>query len=239
VAGGSHLVPLLFVVAAAMVSGCSRDPDTQAFGTAFPEPARNLTYVAGGRCSLDLASGTPSGRGWRTDTAKPIRFSGWALEDPSKPASDWIVIELAAPGDRALYFAVATFRNPLPDLAAGMGDGPGLRKAAFELVARADTLPRGRYAIRVLMKGGTGGLSCDIGSMTAGSASKPTSTVRAFGCAQRGFRSRSERASSDTRASGARTGRGATRCPSRQPGDRPSPRASASAARPQRRDTSA
>src|SRR5262249_55259127 len=109
-------------------------------------------------------SGTPSGRGWRTDTAKPIRFSGWALEDPAKPASDWIVIELAAPGDRARYFAVSTFRNPRPDLAAGMGDGPGLRKAAFELAARADALPRGRYSIRILMKGGAGGgLSCDTG----------------------------------------------------------------------------
>ncbi len=162
-AGGGHLVPLLIVVAAALVSGCSREPDTQAFGTAFPQPARNLTYVAGGRCSLDLATGTASGRGWRTDTAKPIRFSGWALEDPSKPASDWIVIELAASGDRVRYFAVSTFRNARPDLAAGMGDGPGLRNAAFELVARADTLPRGRYAIRVLMKSGTGGLSCETG----------------------------------------------------------------------------
>jgi hypothetical protein len=162
--GGARLAGLLLVVAAVVACGCSREPDTQAFGTAFPEPARNLSYVAGGRCSLDLASGTPSGRGWRTDTAKPIRFSGWALEDPAKPASDWIVVELAAPGDRVRHFAVSTFRNPRPDLAAGMGDGPGLRKAAFELVARADTLPRGRYAVRILMKSSTGGgLSCETG----------------------------------------------------------------------------
>ena len=159
---GSFL-PLALVFAVAASAGCSHEPDTQSFGTAFPEPARNITYVAGGRCSLDLASGAPMGRGWRTDTAKPLHFSGWALEDPSKPASEWIVIELAAPGDRARYFAVSTFRNPRPDLAAGMGDGPGLRRAAFELVARADALPRGPYAIRVLMKGDKGGLRCDTG----------------------------------------------------------------------------
>ena len=153
----------LIVAAVALVAGCSREPDTQAFGTAFPEPARGLSYVAGGRCSLDLASGTPIPRGWRTDTAKPIRFSGWALEDPAKPASEWIVIELAAPGDRARFFAVTTFRSPRSDLAPAMGDGPGIRNAAYELVARADKLPRGRYAVRVLMKGGTGGLVCETG----------------------------------------------------------------------------
>ena len=154
------------VVAAAvvaLVAGCSREPDTQAFGTAFPEPARGLSYVAGGRCNVDLASGTPTARGWRTDTTKPLRFSGWALEDPAKPASDWVVVELAAPGDRARYFAATTLRNPRADLAARLGDGPGIRRAAFELAARADTLPRGRYAIRVLMKGGSGGLICETG----------------------------------------------------------------------------
>jgi len=153
----------LLIALGGLVVGCSREPEGQAFGTAFPEPARALTFVAGGRCSLDLASGTPSGRGWRTDTSKPLRLSGWALEDPAKPASDWIVIELAAPGDRARYFALTTFRNPRPDLAAGMGEGPGLRNAAFEVVARAETLPRGRYLIRVLMKGTNGGLICDTG----------------------------------------------------------------------------
>ena len=160
---GGRLVVLLLGVVVAVVSGCSHEPDAQSFGTAFPEPARGLTFGNGGRCSLDFASGTPSGRGWRTDTAKPIRFSGWALEDPAKPASDWVVIELAAPGDRARFFAVTTLRNSRPDLAAAMGDGPGLRTAAFELVARAETLPRARYTIRVLMKGGTGGLICETG----------------------------------------------------------------------------
>jgi hypothetical protein len=43
---------------------------------------------------------------------------------------------------------------------AGLGDGPGVRNAAFEVVARADALPRGRYVMRVLMRGGTGGLIC-------------------------------------------------------------------------------
>jgi len=38
-----------------------------------------------------------------------------------------------------------------------------VRNAAFELVARADALPRGRYAVRVLMRGGSGGLICDTG----------------------------------------------------------------------------
>jgi len=156
-------VPLLFGVVAALAVACSHEPEAQSFGTAFPEPARGLTFGNGGRCSLDFASGTPSGRGWRTDTGKPIRFSGWALEDPAKPASDWVVIELAAPGDRARFFAVTTLRNSRADLAAGLGDGPGLRNAAFELVARAETLPRGRYTIRILMKGGTGGLICETG----------------------------------------------------------------------------
>jgi hypothetical protein len=152
---------LFVLLSASFAAGCSREPEAQAFGTAFPEPARGLTFVAGGQCSLDLASGTPSGRGWRTDTAKPVRFSGWALEDPAKPASEWIVIELAAHGDRARYFAVTTTRNSRADLAAAIGDGPGVRNAAFELVARAESLPRGRYAIRVLMKGVTGGLICE------------------------------------------------------------------------------
>ena len=154
---------LSIVLAVSLAAGCSREPESQAFGTAFPEPARGLTFGNGGRCSLDFASGTPSGRNWRTDTTKPIRFSGWALEDPAKPASSWVVIELAAPGDRARYFAVTTSRNARADLTAAMGDGPGLRNAAFELVARAETLPRGRYTIRVLMKGGTGGLICETG----------------------------------------------------------------------------
>lgn len=133
----------------------------QTFGTAFPEPARGLSYVAGGRCNLESVTGTPTARGWRTDSTKPIRFSGWALEDVAKPASEWIVVELAAPGDRARYFAVTTFRSPRTDLATGLGDGPGVRNAAFEVIARADPLPRGRYAVRILMRGGTGGLICE------------------------------------------------------------------------------
>lgn len=155
----THLV----LLAAALAAACSREPETQAFGTAFPAPARGLTYVAGGRCSLDAVTGTPVDRGWRADTAKPLRFSGWALEDPARPASEWVAIELAAPGDRARYFAATTFRSPRADLAASLGDGPGVRNAAFELVARADDLPRGRYAVRVLMRGSAGGVVCDTG----------------------------------------------------------------------------
>jgi hypothetical protein len=152
---------LVVGLAAAFASGCSNEPDTQAFGTAYPEPARGLSYVAGGRCNLEFVSGTPIARGWRTTTTKPIKFSGWALEDVAKPASDWIVVELAAPGNRARYFAVTTFRSPRADLATGLGDGPGVRNAAFEVIARADTLPRGRYAVRLLMSGGSGGLICE------------------------------------------------------------------------------
>ena len=154
---------LAVVLAAALTAACSREPEAQAFGTALPEPARGLSYAVGGRCNLDIASGTPIARGWRTDSSKPIWLSGWALEDPAKPASEWVVVELAAPGDRARYFAVSSIRKPHAELTASLGDGPGVRNAAFELVARADTLPRGRYAVRVLMRGGTGGLICETG----------------------------------------------------------------------------
>jgi hypothetical protein len=155
-------VRLLFaVVAAALGIGCTPEPEVQAFGTAFPEPARGLSFVAGGRCNVEFVSGAPIDRGWRSNSAKPIRISGWALEDVAKPASEWVVIELAAPGDRARYFASTTFRSPRADLAAVLGEGPGVRNAAFEVVARAETLPRGRYAVRVLMRGGTGGLICE------------------------------------------------------------------------------
>ena len=154
---------LAAALAATLVAGCTKEPETQAFGTAFPEPARGLSFVAGGRCNIEFVTGVPAGRGWRTDTSKPLKFSGWALEDVAKPASEWIVVELAAPADRARYFAVTTFRSPRTDLASGLGDGPGVRNAAFELVARADALPRGRYAVRVLMRGGSGGLICDTG----------------------------------------------------------------------------
>lgn len=146
---------------AALAVGCAKEPDVQAFGTAFPEPARGLSFVAGGRCNLESVTGTPIDRGWRTNSAKPIRFSGWALEDVAKPASEWIVIELAAPGERARYFAATTFRSPRPDLGPALGDGPGVKNAAFDVIARADTLPRGRYSVRVLMRGGVGGLVCE------------------------------------------------------------------------------
>jgi len=152
---------LAAALAATLVAGCTKEPETQAFGTAFPEPARGLSFVAGGRCNIEFVTGVPVGPGWRTDTSKPLKFSGWALEDVAKPASEWIVVELAAPADRARYFAVTTFRSPRTDLASGLGDGPGVRNAAFELVARADTLPRGRYVVRVLMRGGSGGLMCE------------------------------------------------------------------------------
>jgi hypothetical protein len=148
-------------LAAIIVGSCSQEPETQAFGTAFPEPARGLSFVAGGRCSIDFVTGSPIQRGWRADSAKPIKFSGWALEDVAKPASDWIVVELAVPGDRARYFVATTFRSPRADLASSLGDGPGIRNAAFEVLARADRLPHGRYVVRILMPGPTGGLICD------------------------------------------------------------------------------
>jgi len=152
---------LVAILAVAIVAGCAREPDVQAFGTAFPEPARGLSFVAGGRCNVESVTGSPIDRGWRAEGEKPLKFSGWALEEAAKPASAWVVVELAAPGGRARYFAATTFRSPRPDLAASLGDGPGVHGAAFELVARADTLPRGRYAIRVLMRSGEGGLVCE------------------------------------------------------------------------------
>jgi len=157
---------LVAVTAAAVLglaAACAPEPEAQSFGTALPEPARGLSYANGGRCHLDIASGTPIDQGWRADSSKPIWLSGWALEDPAKPASEWVVIELAAPSDRARYFAVSSIRKPHAELASRIGDGPGVRNAAFELVARADALPRGRYAVRVLMRGGSGGLICDTG----------------------------------------------------------------------------
>jgi hypothetical protein len=157
------LVALTVVAVLALAAACTREPEAQSFGTAYPELARGLSYANGGRCHLDIASGTPIDQGWRTDSSKPIWLSGWALEDPAKPASEWVVIELAAPLDRARYFAVTAVRKPHAELAFLIGDGPGVRNAAFELVARADALPRGRYAVRVLMRGGTGGLICDTG----------------------------------------------------------------------------
>ena len=147
--------------AAALLAACAKDPDAQAFGTAFPEPARGLSFVTGGRCNLEFVTGARIDRGWRADGAKPLKFSGWALEDVAKPASDWIVVELAAPGDRARYFALTKFRSPRADLAVALGEGPGVRNAAFELIARPDKLPRGRYSVRVLMRGAAGGLSCE------------------------------------------------------------------------------
>ena len=146
---------------AALVTSCAKEPDAQAFGTAFPEPARGLSFAAGGRCNLDAVTGTPIDHGWRSDGAEALKFSGWALEDVAKPASAWIVVELAAPGDRARYFAATTFRSSRTDLVSALGDGPGVRNAAFELSARADALPRGRYAVRLLKSGGAGGLICD------------------------------------------------------------------------------
>jgi hypothetical protein len=157
------LAACVVALSVALATGCSREPDAQLFGTAFPEPARGLSYAAGGRCNIDIASGTPMGRGWRTDSSKTIWISGWAYEDPAKPASDWVVVELAAPGDRARYFALSTIRKPHADVTAKLGDAPAARNAAFELVARADALPRGRYAVRVLMRGGSGGLICETG----------------------------------------------------------------------------
>jgi hypothetical protein len=151
------------LLVAALAGGCAQEPDTQAFGTAFPEPARGLSYVAGGRCGLDFVTGTPTSKGWRADTSKPLRFSGWALEDIARPASEWIVVELAGPGDRARFFAVTSFRSSRGDLAGALGDGPGVRNAAFELVARAEALPRGRYAVRLLMRGAASGLVCETG----------------------------------------------------------------------------
>ena len=152
---------LVALATAVLAGGCTKDADIQSFGTAFPEPARGLSFVAGGRCNLESVTGKPIDRGWQTDSSKPIRFSGWAVEDIAKPASEWIVIELAAPGERARYFAATTFRSPRADLVATLGDGPGVKNAAFEVIARADTLPRGRYAVRVLMRGGVGGLICE------------------------------------------------------------------------------
>jgi len=146
-----------------VAAACTREPEPQAFSAAVPEPARGIAFTAGGRCNLDLVSGTPTRLGWRSDTVKPLRFSGWALEDVAKPASEWIVVELVAPGDRARYFTLTTLRGARGDLAATLGDGPGVRNAAFELVARADAMPRGRYAIRLLMRGATGGLVCETG----------------------------------------------------------------------------
>jgi hypothetical protein len=149
------------MLAMALVAGCAQEPESQAFGTAFPEPARGISFVSGGRCNIESVTGARINRGWHAEGSKPLTFSGWALEEAAKPASKWIVVELAAPGGRARYFAVTTFRSPRPDLAAGLGDGPGVRNAAFELAARTDALPRGRYAIRVLMQGGEGGLVCE------------------------------------------------------------------------------
>jgi hypothetical protein len=150
----------VLAAAMALASGCAREPEVQAFGMALPEPARGLTFVAGGSCNVESVSGTLGDRGWRVDTTKPLRISGWAYEEPSTPSSPWAVVELAAPGDRARYFAATTDRGPLLIAAPGL-DGPGVRSAAFDLVARADNLPRGRYVVRVLTRGTAGGLTCE------------------------------------------------------------------------------
>ncbi len=149
------------MLVALLAVACTREPEPQAFGIAVPEPARGVAFAAGARCSVELVTGTANATGWRTDTVKPLRFSGWALEDVAYPASEWIVMELAASGERARFFAVTTTRGPRGDLVPTLGDGPGVRNAGFELVARADALPRGRYAIRLLMRGAAGGLVCD------------------------------------------------------------------------------
>jgi hypothetical protein len=87
-----------------------------------------------------IASGAPIERGWRADSSVPIWLSGWALEDPAKPASEWVVIELAAPGDRAL-FRVSMIRNPTPSWPRAWETAQAWRRRS--IVARADMLPRG------------------------------------------------------------------------------------------------
>jgi hypothetical protein len=157
------LVCSIATLAAALLAACGKGPEPQSFGTAVPEPARGVAFAPGGRCNLDRASGTETRRGWRTDTVRPIRISGWAIEDVAQAAPPWIVVELVAPGDRARFFAVATVRSMRSDLAVSLGDGPALRNAGFELVARAESLPRERYAVYLLMHGATGGLACATG----------------------------------------------------------------------------
>ena len=156
-------IALLVTAAALLATACSREPEAQAFSSGLPPQARNLSYVAGGQCHIDAASGTPVIEGWRVNTSTPIWISGWAYDDPGRPASEWIVVELAAPGDRARFFAVSSVRKPNAEVTARLGNSPASHNAAFELVARADMLPRGRYSIRVLMKSEKGGLKCETG----------------------------------------------------------------------------
>ncbi len=151
-------------MAAVLAVACAKQPEPQSFGSAIPEPARGLAFVPGGRCNLEFVSGTGTRGGWRTGTLKPIVISGWALENATQTASPWVVVELVAPGDRARFFAVTTIRRPRPDVAAILGaNGPGLQNAGFELVASADSLPRGRYAVYLLIGSAARGLACATG----------------------------------------------------------------------------
>jgi hypothetical protein len=43
---------------------------------------------------------------------------------------------------------------------AALGPGPGLSKAAFELIAAPGDLPAGRYTVRLLFGSAAGGISC-------------------------------------------------------------------------------
>jgi hypothetical protein len=152
------------VLATVLLAACGRGPEPQSFGSAVPEPARGLAFAPGGRCNLDLVSGTETPRGWRTSTVSPIRISGWAIGEVAQVGSPWVVVELVAPGDRARFFAVTTVRRMRSDLVTSLGDGPALSNAGFELVVRAESLPRERYAVYLLMRGGaTGGLACATG----------------------------------------------------------------------------
>jgi hypothetical protein len=101
-------------LAALLAAACAREPERQPFGTAVPEPARGLVFVTVA-AAVSTSSAKRSRNGWRTTTVEPITFSGWALEDVARPASEWIVVELVASGERARFFAVTTQR-PRADL---------------------------------------------------------------------------------------------------------------------------
>ena len=143
-----------------LLGACGDGEGVQSFSSGLPPEARGMSFVAGGRCSVDSISATRAEDVWRAGRDKPLRFSGWAIETSTMTTSDWLVVELAAPNDARRFFAGTTTRGERGDLMAALGAGPGLSKAAFELIAAPGDLPAGRYTVRLLFGSAAGGISC-------------------------------------------------------------------------------
>ena len=157
----------LFVVAVVVIlaGGCSKEPKRRRSAPRFPRPPADSRPSPAGRRSLDFVteSADPTRLGARL--RKPIKFSGWALKTSrSRHRSGSSSSRCGAPRPRPLLCGDDCSWSPRTDLATGLGDGPAYA-TRHSRWSRADWLPRGRYAVRILMRGGTDGLICESNRM--------------------------------------------------------------------------